>query len=189
MEENNLGNKENCSGNKTKAHYVAKFIGILIGISLVFFIGVTAIGIYWPKFQDYRYKMEGERLMKEAETIKKETEEAQKNDTFGGKTPEETFDMFLDALKKSDVELAAKYYDVTVQKEALAGLNKEMTENGNLNLSISYFSDVRKGEKECSFIDTDFGGCSFYFEVEKGTKVTSFKLINFTNIWKITKPF
>jgi len=35
---------------------------------------------------------------------------ALKNDKYGGKTPEETYFMYLDALKKSDIALASKYY-------------------------------------------------------------------------------
>ncbi|MCR4275170.1 MAG: hypothetical protein NUV83_00225 [Candidatus Wolfebacteria bacterium] len=35
---------------------------------------------------------------------------ALKNDKYGGKTPEETYFMYLDALKKGDILLASKYY-------------------------------------------------------------------------------
>ena len=38
-------------------------------------------------------------------------------DTYGGKTPEETWAMFLDALKKGNVELASKYFWVERQEE------------------------------------------------------------------------
>jgi len=31
-------------------------------------------------------------------------------DTYGGKTPQETLDMFINALEKGDIELAAKYF-------------------------------------------------------------------------------
>jgi len=31
-------------------------------------------------------------------------------DTYGGATPEETYDMFIEALKDGDVELASKYF-------------------------------------------------------------------------------
>ena len=33
-----------------------------------------------------------------------------KADTWGGKTPQETLDLFIDALRKGDVELASKYF-------------------------------------------------------------------------------
>ncbi len=35
---------------------------------------------------------------------------ALKNDKYGGKTPQETYFMYLDALKKGDISLASKYY-------------------------------------------------------------------------------
>ncbi len=35
---------------------------------------------------------------------------AMKFDTYGGQTPQETLDLFIDALKKGDVKLASKYF-------------------------------------------------------------------------------
>jgi len=43
-----------------------------------------------------------------------------KADTYGGKTPEETWKMFVDALKAGDTDLAAKYFIVEKQKEMLS---------------------------------------------------------------------
>lgn len=48
-------------------------------------------------------------------------------DTYGGGTPEETYDMFIDALKKDDVELASKYFVIDSQKNWLEALNKYKT--------------------------------------------------------------
>ncbi len=42
----------------------------------------------------------------------KNYESAMKADIYGGKTPEETLKMFIDALKKGDVELASKYFAI-----------------------------------------------------------------------------
>lgn len=36
--------------------------------------------------------------------------EAMKSDTYGGKTPKETLDLFVSALRAGDVELASKYF-------------------------------------------------------------------------------
>src|SRR3989338_5338672 len=38
-----------------------------------------------------------------------------RNDKIGGQTPEETFDMFIAALKKEDIELASKYFVIKKQ--------------------------------------------------------------------------
>ena len=43
--------------------------------------------------------------------------EEYKNDPYGGDTPEETLQLFIDALKKGDVELASKYYIWDKQEE------------------------------------------------------------------------
>ena len=37
------------------------------------------------------------------------------NDTYGGATPEETYDLFIEALKNDDIELASKYFVVYKQ--------------------------------------------------------------------------
>src|SRR3990167_4899471 len=52
-----------------------------------------------------------------------------KNDTYGGKTPEETFDLYLAALKKGDLELASKYFVVERRKIATDELLEMKTNN------------------------------------------------------------
>lgn len=185
----------------------ARFIGTILAILFAGFVGITALGYYWPDIQNYRYKMEAERFEKEINAERARILALEKVDTYGGKTPEETFDMFLSALNKSDAELASKYYDVTVQEEALAGLRKEMAEKGNLDLSIKYFTDVRGGEKKCNDIEENYGGCTFNYSyltdkdffdqslgllIEKGSsrsKAVDFSLIPANSLWKITQPY
>jgi hypothetical protein len=43
-------------------------------------------------------------------TWKSSYEKAMSEDTYGGKTPEETLNLFIEALKKEDLELASKYF-------------------------------------------------------------------------------
>ena len=54
-----------------------------------------------------------------------------KNDKYGGKTPEETFDLFLDALRKEDVDLASKYFVIPKQDEWKKTLEKYKENNKN----------------------------------------------------------
>lgn len=150
MENNNKG-----------THFAVKIIGTVIVIAFLIFMSVAALGYYWPDIRDYRYKLESERLQKEIDAEKKRVEDLEKADTFGGKTPEETFDMFLEALKKNDAELASKYYDVRVQEEALKSLKDEITEKGSLEMSLAYYIDVRGGDKKCN---DELDGCTFRFE-------------------------
>ncbi|OGN05761.1 MAG: hypothetical protein A2750_04220 [Candidatus Yanofskybacteria bacterium RIFCSPHIGHO2_01_FULL_45_42] len=46
------------------------------------------------------------------------------NDTYGGKTPEETYDLFIDALKAGDVELASRYFVLESQDNWMITLDK-----------------------------------------------------------------
>ena len=47
----------------------------------------------------------------------KEIEDQYKKDMYGGDTPEETIQLFIDALKKEDIDLAAKYFVIDRQEE------------------------------------------------------------------------
>lgn len=58
-------------------------------------------------------------------------ETAMRNDTYGGKTPEETLQMFIDALKKGDMELASKYFMLDTNTQSPNYLTRKKFE-GNL---------------------------------------------------------
>ena len=65
------------------------------------------------------------------------------NDTYGGKTPEETYDMFIDALKKGDVELASKYFVVGKQDDWL----KTLQEYEKEGILISFAEELENTKK------------------------------------------
>ena len=85
----------------------AKFVG---GGAVIVGVGIGALF-----FIDYiRYQKNPEyRAIKEIEKIKKEIAE----DPYGGDTPEETLRLFIDALKKGDTDLAAKYFIYDEQEQ------------------------------------------------------------------------
>jgi hypothetical protein len=83
-----------------------------------------------------------------------------KKDFDGGKTPEETLDLYLAALKAGDTVKASKYYQVDSQAAALKDLKDEKAKQGNLNQSINYVVEVKeKGKKIC-----DESGCAFVYD-------------------------
>ncbi len=63
--------------------------------------------------RDNPYKKQSDLYQKELSSWV----EKQKQDTYGGDTPQETWDMFVSALKKGDVDLASKYFVVEKQDE------------------------------------------------------------------------
>jgi len=52
----------------------------------------------------------------------RKVDELKASDTYGGKTPEETLRMYIDALKAGDMELASKYFRLEDQEKELGEL-------------------------------------------------------------------
>src|SRR3989338_4124231 len=97
-----------------------KIIRLIILGAIILYSGYL-IG-YWTKYYVFQYKSNPERIYKQ--------------DAFGGKTPQETYEMFVSALRLSDIELASKYFVFSKQSEKLKkyidGLPewREVEENG-----------------------------------------------------------
>jgi len=92
--------------------------------------------IVWYEYlsPDAKYRSEVEQSALELPGKMDAYKKAREEDTYGGKTPEETLQMFIEALKQGDVELASKYFalddDSTVADPAwLDGLKAARTEN------------------------------------------------------------
>ncbi len=85
-----------------------KFFSILAAILIL----VGGSSIAWTSYLSPDAKRERE-MSKNIDSFyawQKNYDELMKNDTYGGKTPEETLQLLIDALKSGDVELASKYF-------------------------------------------------------------------------------
>lgn len=71
-----------------------------------------------------------------AEKYLKDLKRAYDEDTYGGQTPEETLALFISALKKGDIDLAAKYFIPEKQEEWVKELNNTKKTEG-LDLIIT----------------------------------------------------
>jgi len=161
-------------------------------IPTIFVLGILVIVsiYYYPKFSEWREQRRQEKIIEKYDKAVAELEQKRKNDTFGGKTPEETVEKFLSVLKTGDLELASKYYEMALQKKALTNLKEEKQKYGDISHTINYFEEViSKGIKGCANIDKDYGGCVYEFEIDIGIEEIGLSLNKFTNIWKITLPF
>lgn len=135
---------------------VAKYIFIFLAIILL------AIGVFYA-VRYFRWRASNDYLALE---YTKHLENQYKNDTYGGFTPEETLQLFIDALKKGDVDLAAKYFVIEKQDErgqAFANwknLGKlaaiiavlEKAENGKEIFPGNYEFSVANEKNEAEFI-------------------------------------
>jgi len=106
--------------------------------------------------------------------------ERQSQDNFGGATPEETLNAFIEALKQGNTELASRYFVFNKQEQ----MAKELAigkENGNLGLLIG---DLEK-EKESYEISKDY----FRYRTFDGEGLAEFsfdlKFNEDTQVWKM----
>lgn len=91
----------------------------------------------------YDFESGVRKVQQTAEFLKKLEEDDYKAamaDTYGGKTPQETLQMYIDAVEKRDYELASKYFIGGKQEEELRNL-KDATGNSGINKYISYLNN------------------------------------------------
>lgn len=78
-------------------------------------LALIAIGVgllYLAQYLRYRQSPEYR-----AEQYFRDMERRYREDPYGGETPEETLQLFIDALKKGDVELASRYFVIDEQEK------------------------------------------------------------------------
>ena len=138
-----------------------------------------------------RFQMQGEAILKA--------------DIYGGATPEETFGMYIDALKAGNIELASKYWKLDYQKDILKDLNQRNSTN-SVNELIAEAEKAKEGwEIAPNDLNTDewktYTYSSEYHEAEvrimDGEKVSvpagydalqvSFWKNTYSGIWKIDR--
>lgn len=150
---------------------------LLIAIIFIVVAFLFLVGIFYgyPQYQKWQIQRQGEKFLEEYTKPYKE-------DIYGGITPEETWNMFLDALRKGDVDLAAKYFEVKGQEKILEWL-KRVKNDGLLDdmikdLTANPWYEVRVSDTmaEYSIAGTD----------KRIVADITFIKNTFTNIWKIS---
>ena len=110
---------------------------------------------------------------------------AMEADVYGGKTPEETLQLFIDDLKKGDVELASKYFalDNDTARPDLSRLDnfKVMVKEDKLQGMIDL---LLKAKPAGSSLEGYYG---FYIRDENGELIADIDLVfnKYSGVWKI----
>lgn len=111
-----------------------------------------------------------------------------KEDTYGGKTPEETWAMFMTALEKGDVELASKYFDPDKQSRYKSILLQSQKENV-LERWKKDLSTLRKSNNQPGNTNSEVYYSYDYFSKEFNQILTGrviFLFNSYNKIWKIS---
>jgi len=100
---------------------------------IILSLSIIVIGILLYIFGPYLYYQavnyyQAWQIKQKAEKFEQAYLDFLKNDTYGGKTPRETYELYVEALKKGDIDLAVKYYwweKQVAEKERLEKLKAE----------------------------------------------------------------
>ncbi len=148
--EEQISQSKNQFPEKSKKKYwkfVAGFLGIIVIVAGGFFV--------WDKYFSPQAKINRETQKNYEKYLEwqKNYEKAMTEDTYGGKTPEETLKMFIEALKKEDIELASKYFslkeDGSIDFERRQAIEKAK-ESGSLDYIIDVVSRAVPDKKTTS---------------------------------------
>ena len=105
-----------------------KSVKFIIGfVVIVLIVWVAFDGV--PRYQNWQEWKNIKKQAEEFEKTEKERKELIANDTYGGKTPQETLEMFIKAVEAGNYELASRYFVVEKQGEELKALQEAEKED------------------------------------------------------------
>ena len=164
-------------------------LGFLVIIALGIIVNAVWVEYFSPAAQNAK-QMEKQYAVYEEQ--QKAYEDAMKADTYGGKTPQETLDMFISALEKGDVDLASKYFiyntnemdkNYMTKNEWLDGLNKAK-EEGRIQEIISKIKEVKPSERNIGSEDL-----KEFVILEIDNTIVDYSILlkfnKYSQIWKI----
>ena len=137
-------------------HWIVVFILAILAGAVIW--SLLNLGSWLKAWQDQRA----------AQSLKDQLEKQYAQDKYGGKTPEETYGMFISALEQNDVSLASKYFVLEKQGQ----WSKTLEEYKNAGLISEFLQELKDTEKEWKTIQTKDPNAAefdYSFVVEKDT--------------------
>ena len=147
-----------------------------IGKYLIAIGAVAAVGFGVLFF--IQYLRNAEDPEKQAQEYVEALEKAYREDQYGGNTPEETLQLFIDALKKGNTDLAAKYFIIDEQEKWKVKLS-DIQRRDVLNFMIDDLEKLKLTKRDIDRV---------FFTLADEQKVVLVEMIlakNEKNKWKI----
>lgn len=110
--------------NRMKKNYVKIIVGViaLVGVAIFAVAG-------WGMYKKWQMRKGVEKFTQTLKQLEQVDYQRAMADTYGGKTPQETLQMYIDAVEKGDFELASKYFIGEEQEKELDSLKNSQSEN------------------------------------------------------------
>jgi len=149
---------------------------MFVGLAVVI-LGIAGFFI-WERYQGYgeyrNYKALEQRYI-----------EAMTEDIYGGKTPQETLNLFVTALKAGDVDLASKYFmlDDNLSREKWLKTLTIFKERGVLD-DMAKDIEGAKEDKESKTSEEDFKFAAYTEDGIVGALIDMW-FNTYSSIWKI----
>ena len=155
---------------------------IIISVLVIFFTLFISVYARWW-YENYKVK---EALIRESEKQLQAYEEyidIYRKDTYGGKVPQETLDLFVKALEVEDIDLASKYFmpDDSGSRKEWEDALKEARNAGRLENTINL---VKRAKASNSSIDPN-RFATFITRDSNGEMEAYIELVFNGNVWKI----
>jgi hypothetical protein len=165
---------------------VLKFSIIAVSAVILLF----ALAVVWEAFFSPRARSDFETRENYEQAVKgmKEFEDRMTADTYGGKTPQETLDMFIDAIEKDDIDLAVKYVYWDGGRASID--NREaMREGIVLAKNEGNLQETLELLKEMKELDNDNSNYSRWFGIKNKEGLIEYSVIlrfnTHSGVWKI----
>ena len=100
--------------------FILGFLGVIIGVFVLYAVGLWG----WQSFKQWQGEKKAEEIAQKIKQLEQEDYKRAMADTYGGKTPQETLQMYIDAVEKGDYELASKYFIGDYQEKELESSRK-----------------------------------------------------------------
>ncbi len=157
---------------------------IIISVLVIFFTLFISVYARWW-YENYKVEQERQENFELAQETLSRLEEEARNDTYGGKTPEDTLQLFIEALENEDFDLASKYFVLDVASQTTRAEWKEGFEQSRRENRLQQIIDLVLNAKPAgSSIEGYFG---FEIRDEDGGLVGDINMNfnEYSGVWKI----
>jgi len=159
-------------GQKMKFGGIAAVL-IIVGLYAGYILGILAYAkIIGPYLAKIKYQKAMEEYLK-----------PYKEDVIGGDTPEQTIDLFVDALKKGDYELAVKYFEIQEQPRWTESFKTPNRKNID-----EWISEIESNRNTWHKEQKDENSFEFWYNTGQGETTRTISIYlrkNINNKWKI----
>ena len=148
----------------------------VVGTFIALFIFISAV-ILWQAYNIWRVQNKAALMVQSWQDYQNKQYQLALADTYGGKTPQETLQMYIEAVQKGDYELASKYFILDYQNRWFTSL-QEIQKANKIEFYLAPLKEALNSQGEYSASQTEY---AIYNPVS-----VDFKLYP-SGIWKIVE--